>query len=172
MLEQPPQDGVFQSVQIGAATHEVPFPAQCREPIAQVDPGVAPDRRVACQSKCLAEQFDGQRLSIGQFRLRAAARNLPIPMIDRTASSTAQYSQIRNISWSMGDLPWWFTTQGIVHFFAPHRPAAEAGQPVSPKNSWFGYQKYPSCFFCSIEAPPSWSIIRPCRSDEREPRIS
>ncbi|MFL5279445.1 MAG: PLP-dependent transferase, partial [Rhodopila sp.] len=37
------------------------------------------------------------------------------------------------------DLPWWFTTQGIVHFFAHHRPAAEAGQPVSPKNSWFGY---------------------------------
>src|SRR3954463_9361766 len=68
------------------------------------------------------------------------ARNLPIPMIDRTASSTAQYSQIRNISWSMGDLPWWFTTQGIVHFFAHHRrPAAEAGQPVSPKNSWFGF---------------------------------
>ncbi|MFL5254435.1 MAG: hypothetical protein ACJ8AI_16340, partial [Rhodopila sp.] len=36
--------------------------------------------------------------------------------------STAQYSQIRNISWSMGDLPWWFTTQGIVHFFTTALP--------------------------------------------------
>jgi hypothetical protein len=33
-------------------------------------------------------------------------------------------------------------------------------------------QKYPSCFFFSIEAAASWSITRPSRSDVREARIS
>jgi len=28
-----------------------------------------------------------------------------------------------------------------------------------------GHQKYPSCFFFSIEPVESWSITRPCRSD-------
>ena len=34
------------------------------------------------------------------------------------------------------------------------------------------HQKYPSTFFASIDAPPSPSIIRPARSDCREPSIS
>ena len=33
-------------------------------------------------------------------------------------------------------------------------------------------QKYPSCFFFSIEAAASWSITRPSRSDVRDARIS
>ena len=33
-------------------------------------------------------------------------------------------------------------------------------------------QKYPSCFFFSIDAAPSWSITRPSRSEVREARIS
>jgi len=33
-------------------------------------------------------------------------------------------------------------------------------------------QKYPSCFFFSIEAAPSWSITRPSRSEVRDARIS
>ena len=30
------------------------------------------------------------------------------------------------------------------------------------------HQKYPSCFFASMEAPASRSMIRPCRSDRRD----
>ena len=33
-------------------------------------------------------------------------------------------------------------------------------------------QKYPSCFFLSIEAAASWSITRPSRSEVRAERIS
>jgi hypothetical protein len=33
-------------------------------------------------------------------------------------------------------------------------------------------QKYPSCFFFSIEAAASWSITRPSRSEVRDARIS
>ena len=33
-------------------------------------------------------------------------------------------------------------------------------------------QKYPSCFFFSIEADASWSITRPSRSEVRDARIS
>ena len=33
-------------------------------------------------------------------------------------------------------------------------------------------QKYPSCFFFSIDAAASWSITRPSRSEVREDRIS
>ena len=35
-----------------------------------------------------------------------------------------------------------------------------------------GHQKYPSRFFCSIEASSSWSMSRPCRSDVRAEIIS
>src|SRR5206468_11887517 len=34
------------------------------------------------------------------------------------------------------------------------------------------HQKYPSCFFCSIEAGESWSIMRPSRSEVRATNIS
>src|ERR1700760_960273 len=69
------------------------------------------------------------------------ARSLPVLTINRTASSIAQYSQIRNSSWSMGDLPWCVVTQGIAHFCAHHRclAAGDNRQPVTPKNSWFGF---------------------------------
>ena len=33
-------------------------------------------------------------------------------------------------------------------------------------------QKYPSCFFFSIEAAASWSMTRPSRSEVRDARIS
>jgi len=35
-----------------------------------------------------------------------------------------------------------------------------------------GHQKYPSCFFFSIDAAGSWSITRPCRSDDVATSIS
>ena len=35
-----------------------------------------------------------------------------------------------------------------------------------------GHQKYPSCFFFSMEPEESWSITRPCRSDEVVSSIS
>ena len=34
------------------------------------------------------------------------------------------------------------------------------------------HQKYPSCFLRSIELAPSWSMIRPCRSEVVVPRVS
>ena len=34
------------------------------------------------------------------------------------------------------------------------------------------HQKYPSCFFFSIEPLESWSITRPCRSEVRASSIS
>ena len=44
----------------------------------------------------------------------------------------------------------------------------EAQQALLPDRA----QKYPSCFFFSIEAAPSWSITRPSRSEVRDARIS
>jgi formylmethanofuran dehydrogenase subunit A len=34
------------------------------------------------------------------------------------------------------------------------------------------FQKYPSCFFRSIDAAPSWSMTRPWRSELRAPSVS
>ncbi len=57
---------------------------------------------------------------------------------------------------------------GIRHI-APSRHQISRRHPLlripNPKSRIPAHQKYPSTFFCSIEAPGSWSMIRPWRSE-------
>src|SRR3954468_18226873 len=78
----------LQPGQIGAAPDEVPFAPEAGEPVPQVIAGISPDRRVAVQSERLAEDLDGQRLTVRQRRRRPTAaqtsppENLPHGVFD------------------------------------------------------------------------------------------
>jgi hypothetical protein len=70
--EQQYEDFVHQTAQIGAASHEIPFRADVREPAEPTVHRVAPDRRVAPQAFHLAPKLKREHLRIGQHRLGAA----------------------------------------------------------------------------------------------------
>ena len=75
-----------QPAQVGAASDEVPLCPEAGKPVPQVGAGIPPDRRVAVQPERLAEDLDGQRLTVRQRRRRAAqtglAETLPHGVVD------------------------------------------------------------------------------------------
>ena len=96
-MEQGVLNAGLQPGQVGAASDEVPFCPEAGKLFPQVVASIPPDRRIAVQSKRLAEDLDGQRLTVRQRRRRAAQTGLAETLPHGVFDHAVQPDQTRSM---------------------------------------------------------------------------